>query len=280
MKPSVTRDIRVLFPLPIATIASQSSMASLPPLFVQMSREFGVSVGSIGLVRAVSAASAVLCTLLVGGWIHRNGARQVMIAGGAFAAGGALICALAPELVVLALGQAIVGIGICCLLSSGFAGAGEFFAPEARDWAVGWIVALQSLAWIVGVPLVGLLADHVGWRAAFAVPVAFSLIAMLSAMLFAPKIGRDAKAVDERSGLLAALADGPARRWTLGELLAFAIWTAEITYVAAFYIETYGLSESVVGILLPTGSLTFLIGSALAERVGQRYSRAAVLTGA
>jgi predicted MFS family arabinose efflux permease len=274
---SATRDIRLLFPLPLATIASQSSMASVPPLFVAISDDFGVSVGSVGMVRSVSAAGAVLMTLLVGGWIHRHGARQVMILGGLLAATGALASGLAPGIEALAAGQLIVGAGIACLLSSGFAGAGEFFAPEARNWAVGWITALQSLAWIVGVPIVGLLAEHVGWRAGFAVPAGFALIAAASAILFAPKLDRDLKAADERTGLFAALADGAARRWTLGELIAFAVWTGEITYIAAFYIETYGLSEAAVGVLLPTGSLAFMVGSTLANRIAGRYSRRSVL---
>ena len=278
MRPSPDRDIRLLFPLPIATIASQSSMASVPPLFVAISAEFDVSIGTAGQIRSVSAASAVLCTLLVGGWIHRHGARAVMILGGLLAAIGAGLCAAAPTFALLAAGQVVVGAGICCLLASGFAGAGEFFSPETRDWAIGWVVALQSLAWIVGVPLVGLLADHVGWRAGFAVPAAFSLIAMTSAILFAPKLDRDVRALDERTGLFAALADRSARRWTIGELLAFAVWTAEITYIASFYIETYGISESLVGILLPTGSVAFLVGSALAERTALRISRRAMLT--
>lgn len=277
MQPSPNRDIRLLFPLPIATIASQSSMASVPPLFVAIGRDFGVSVGTVGQVRSVSAASAVACTLLVGGWIHRHGARPVMVAGGLLAAGGALLCAAAPGFVMLALGQMVVGAGICCLLSSGFAGAGEFFAPESRDWAIGWIVALQSLAWILGVPLVGVLAEQFGWRTAFAVPAGFALLAATSAAVFAPKVERDPAAIDERTGLLAALADRGARRWTIGELIAFAVWTGEITYVAAFYMETYGISEGLVGVLLPTGSMAFFVGSALAERTGRSSSKSGVL---
>ena len=145
-------------------------------------------------------------------------------------------------------------MGICCLLASGFAGAGEFVAPETRDWAIGWVVALQSLAWIVGVPLVGLLAEDFQLvRAGFIVPAVFSLIAAGSAMFVAPKIEKDPMAVDERTGLLSALADKSARRWTIGELVAFAVWSAEITYVAAFYIQSYDLSVAVVGVLLPTG---------------------------
>jgi predicted MFS family arabinose efflux permease len=278
MRPSPHRDLRLLFPLPLATIASQSSMASVPPLFVQISDQFGVSIGTVGQVRSLSAASAVLTTLLVGGWIHRHGARPVMIAGGLIAATGALVSGTAPVFAMLGVGQLIVGIGICCLLASGFAGAGEFFAPETRDWAVGWVVALQSLAWIVGVPLVGLLADTFTWRAGFIVPAAFSLIAAGSAMLFAPKIEKDPLAVDERTGLLAALSDKSARRWTIGELIAFAVWTAEITYIASFYIQTYDLSVAVVGVLLPTGSLAFLIGSALTERMARSYPRSWLLT--
>jgi predicted MFS family arabinose efflux permease len=274
---SPDRDIRLLFPLPIATIASQASMASVPPLFVLISKEYDVSIGTVGQMRSLSALSAVACALLVGGWIHRNGARPVMIAGGLLAALGALVCAVGPTFIWLGIGQAVVGIGICCLLSSGFAGAGEFFSPEARDWAIGWVVALQSMAWIVGVPLVGFLAEHYGWRAGFAVPGAFSLIAAGSAIAFAPKIDRDPNAVDERTGLLAALADKSARRWTIGELLAFAVWTAEITYIAAFYIETYDLSEAVVGLLLPSGSVAFLVGSAAAERFAKTISRRTIL---
>lgn len=277
MSRSPDRDIRLLFPLPIATIASQSSMASVPPLFVGIGDQFNASIGTVGQVRSISAFSAVFTALMVGGWIHRHGARPVMIAGGLLAAAGALVSAVAPSLVVLGLGQAIVGIGIACLLSSGFAGAGEFFSPEARDWAIGWVVALQSLAWIIGVPLVGILADAFSWRAGFAVPIAFCLFAATSAMLFAPKMKKRPMAIDERAGLFEVLRDRNGRRWTIGELFAFGVWTAEITYIAAFYIETFDLSTAVVGILLPTGSLAFLIGSALTERTAARFSRRSIL---
>lgn len=253
-------------------------MASLPPLFVEIADQFHVSIGTVGQVRSVSALTAVVCALLVGGWIHRHGARPVMIAGGLLAALGALVSGLASSLVFLGAGQAIVGVGICCLLSSGFAGAGEFFAPESRDWAIGWVVALQSLAWIVGVPLVGILAEAFSWRAGFIVPATFCLIAAGSAVLFAPKFEQDPKAIDESAGLIAALQDKYGRRWTIGELLAFAVWTAEITYIAAFYIEKYDLSEAVVGFLLPTGSLAFMVGSTLSERAARVWSRKRILT--
>jgi predicted MFS family arabinose efflux permease len=277
--PSPDRDIRLLFPLPLATIASQSSMASIPPLFVGMSDDFDVSIGQVGQVRSISALTAVLATLAVGGWIHKRGARPVMLIGGLLGALGALLSAISPDLAAFGVGQAVTGIGICFLLSSGFAGAGEFFGPEARDWAIGWVVALQSLAWIIGVPIVGFLAEAFSWRYGFAVPMFFCLVAAGSAILFAPKLDPHIRAQDERTGLLAALADRGGRRWTIGEMLAFAVWTAEITYIAAFYSEEFSLSEATVGLLLPLGSLAFMIGSSTAARAGERWPRRLLLVG-
>lgn len=276
MAPTPNRDIRLLFPLPLATIASQSSMASIPPLFVGISASFDTTIGTVGQVRSISALTAVIATLLVGGWIHKRGARPVMLAGGVLGASGALLSALAPSLVFFGVAQAVTGVGICFLLSSGFAGAGEFFAAGARDWAIGWVVALQSLAWIVGVPIVGLLAE-ISWHYGFLVPMFFCLVAAGSALLFAPNLDPDLRAADERTGLLAALADRGGRRWTIGEMLAFAVWTGEITYIAAFYSEEFGLSEALVGILLPLGSAAFMAGSTTAARAGARWSKRLLL---
>lgn len=254
-------------------------MASIPPLFIGISKDFDTTIGTVGQVRAISALTAVLATLLVGGWIHKRGARPVMLIGGVLGALGALLSAIAPDLAAFGVGQAVTGIGICFLLSSGFAGAGEFFAPEARDWAIGWVVALQSLAWIVGVPIVGLLAEAFGWRYGFIVPAFFCLVAAGAAMLFAPRLDPHLRAADERTGLLAALADRGGRRWTIGELLAFAVWTAEITYIAAFYSEEFNLTEAVVGFLLPLGSVAFMVGSATAARAGEKWPRRLLLIG-
>lgn len=275
--PSPERDIRLLFPLPLATIASQSSMASIPPLFVGISQSYDTTIGTVGQVRAISALTAVLATLLVGGWIHRHGARPVMLAGGVMGAAGAALSGLAPSLVVFGVAQAVTGIGICFLLSAGFAGAGEFFAAGARDWAIGWVVALQSLAWIVGVPIVGVLAETFSWHYGFIVPAFFCLVAAGAAALYAPRLNPDLRAADERTGLLAALADPGGRRWTIGEMLAFGVWTAEITYIAAFYSEEFNLSEALVGVLLPLGSLAFMLGSTTSNRLGARWSKRVLL---
>ena len=267
---------RLLIPLVLATVASQSSMATVAPLFIKIGQTFDLSIGAVGQIRTVSAIAAVLATFKVGGLIDRFGVRPVLMAGGALAALGAIGSAAAPTFVALLGAQVVVGVGIACLLSSGFAGASEFFPSSQRNRAIGWVVGLQSIAWVVGIPIVGILADAYSWRASFiGVPAAFAIAAMLTAFFIAPK-KTDGQAADH-VGLLTALTDKSARRWTIAELIAFATWTAEITYVAAFYHVQYGLTATQIGFLLPTGSVTFLFGSAMASRFGDRAVRSRLL---
>ena len=64
----------------------------------------------------------------------------------------------------------MTGAGVACLLSAGFAGVAATFDDRDAAWAMGYVVGAQSLAWIVGNPLIGLLADAGGWRLAYVVP--------------------------------------------------------------------------------------------------------------
>jgi predicted MFS family arabinose efflux permease len=71
--------------------------------------------------------------------------------------------------------------------------------------------------------------------------------------------------------------DRSARRWAVAELVAYAAWTAELTYAGAFYIQTYGVGESSVGFLLAVGSVAFLIATMSAHRVARRFDRRPVI---
>jgi predicted MFS family arabinose efflux permease len=64
--------------------------------------------------------------------------------------------------------------------------------------------------------------------------------------------------------------DPSARRWTIAEFVAYSAWTAELTYIGAFYVQTYGIEESVVGFLLAIGSVAFLISTLGTDRLVRR----------
>jgi predicted MFS family arabinose efflux permease len=272
---------RRLLPLVLATIATQSAIVVLAPLVVEIGRDLGASVSGIGLARSVLAATAVAVSLAIGPLIDRVGVRPLLIAGAALALAGAGATAAAPSLPFFYAGQAVTGAGVACLLSAGFAGVAAFFPQPDAAWAMGYVVGAQSIAWIVGNPVIGLLADSGSWRLSYAVP-AFMAALALAAGLAAPRDEGPGHTEDDGTlaGLGAVFRDPSARRWTVAEVVAYSAWTAELTYAGAFYIQSYGVSEAAVGVLLSVGSLVFLAASLNTARVTARFRRRRVIVAA
>ena len=261
---------RKLLPLVLATTATQSSIVVLTPIVVAVSEDLGASVSAVGQARTVLAAVACLAAFRAGSLIDRFGVRPLIIAGSLFAFAGAVATALAPSLPFFYLGHAVAGMGVAALLSAGFAGVSAYFPERDAAWALGYVVGSQSIAWIVGNPIIGLLTDWGSWRLAYVVPSAIALLA-LAAGLAAPKPRESRPAAG--GGIGGVARDPSARRWAIAELVAYAAWTAELTYAGAFYIETYGVSESSLGFLLAIGSLAFLAATLASHRVAARWNR-------
>ena len=204
------RPWRRLLPLVLATAATQASIVVLAPLVVEIGRDLGGSVSAVGLARSVLAGTAVAVSLAIGPLIDRIGVRPLIVRGAAIAVAGAGLTAAAPSLALFYAAHAVTGAGVACLLSAGFAGVAASFADDEAAWAMGWVVGAQSLAWIVGNPIIGLLAEAGSWRLSYAVPGAIALVA-LAAGLAAPRaagtVAAEGEGASIRDGLAAVFRD-------------------------------------------------------------------------
>ena len=265
---------RPLIPLVLSTIAAQSSIVVLVPIVVEVGRDLDASVSAVGQARTVLAVTAVVAALLIGPLIDRLGVKPLLTWGSALALLGAGASAAAPSLVFYLLAHVITGTGVACLLSAGFAGVGAWFPEGEMARPMGFVVGAQSVSWIIGNPIIGILTDTISWRAAYAVPGVICMASLVAAWL--SPAGRDAAvelASGEREGLRAVFRDRSARRWTIAELVAYSAWTAELTYIGAFYIQTYDISESTVGFLLAVGSIAFAISTLSTAALTERFQR-------
>ena len=271
---------RRLLPLVLATTATQASIVVLAPLVVEIGRDLGASVSAVGVARSVLSGTAVVVSLAIGPLIDRIGVRPLIVRGALIVLAGAAATAAAPSLGWFYAAHAVTGAGVACLLSAGFAGVASSFEDRDAPWAMGYVVGAQSLSWIVGNPIIGLLAESGSWRLSYVVPAAIALGA-LAAGLAAPQargtVAARGETASVRQGLAAVFRDPSARRWTIAELVAYSAWTAELTYAGAFYIERYGVGEATVGVLLAVGSVVFLASSLNTARLVRRAARRPVL---
>ena len=280
---------RRLLPLVLATTATQASIVVLAPLLVEIGHSLDASVSAVGLARSVLAGTAFAGSLAFGPLIDRLGVRPLIVRGAALGLAGAAATALAPTLAVFYAAHVVTGLGVGCLLSAGFAGVASYFSGREMAWAMGYVVGAQSLAWIVGNPIVGTLA-HVGsWRLSYVVPASVCLAALVAGLMLR-STGmplRTAAAIPDddapprpepiSEGLRAVFADRSARRWTISELVAYSAWSAELTYAAVFYIRNYDTSVGTIGFLLAGGSLIFLLSSLNTARITTRFTRKPLL---
>lgn len=288
--PTVSR-FRRLLPLVLATTATQASIVVLAPLLVEIGHSLGASVSAVGLARSVLAGTAFAGSLAIGPLIDRIGVRPLIVRGGILALAGVVATAAAPTLAVFYAAHVVTGLGVACLLSAGFAGVATYFSGREMAWAVGYVVGAQSLAWIVGNPIVGTLAEVGSWRLSYVVPASVCLAALVAGLALrspgVPAAGgggmRDtADAAPPRpepisEGLRAVFADRSARRWTISELVAYSAWSAELTYAAVFYIRNYDTGVGTIGFLLAGGSLVFLLTSLNTARLTTRFARKPLL---
>ena len=225
-----------------ALAASQAALVVLNPLLPDVARDLHVSVATAGQLRTVSGLAAGAAALATGFLAARVGLRGLMLGALVILAFGSLVCALAPDFAVLAVAQVLVGVGIGVSYSAAIAATAEWSTEANRSRVLALTLLGPPLAWIVGMPLVGILGE-LDWRLAWlVVPVAMALVAL--ALLLRQPATPPASA---RAGLRSVLAYPGVARWTTGELFAFSGWAGALVYMGALLVESYDLSIAATG---------------------------------
>jgi predicted MFS family arabinose efflux permease len=126
----------------------------------------------------------------------------------------------------------------------------------------------QPAAWIVGMPILGIVGER-SWRLGWLVlPFAAALAAGVLIARRAPR-SSDTVAAAPRE----AIADPALRRWLLSELLANAGWAGTLVYAGALFAETYHSSARATGVLLAGGASAYVLGNVLSRRLARTPSQ-------
>ncbi|MGE5282379.1 MAG: MFS transporter [Chloroflexota bacterium] len=242
--------------------AVQAGVIALSPVLAHVAADFGVSTATAGQLRSVSGLVAGLVAVSMGRLASRFGLREMLIAGLATLAGGSLLSAAAPSFAVLAAAQVAVGAGIALILSGALAAAAEWSVPERRAHVLSWTLLGQPFAWIVGMPVIGLLGA-ISWRWGWiAVPFAAAVLALVAIAARPADHRREPRVRTWR--MLAD--DRVVAGWALGELFAWSAWAGALVYAGALFVESYGVSTATAGVLLGLAAVAYLPGNMLARR--------------
>jgi MFS transporter, DHA1 family, inner membrane transport protein len=225
----------------MSVFTSQAAVLVLSPILVMIAEDLDVSTAVAGQLRIVAAPVAALVAVGLATFGGALPLRRILLASTGLVAVGSLASAIANSFLTLALGQLPLWIGVAGLVVGGIGAAGAWTAPEDRAHVAARALAGAPAAWIVGMPLIGVVAG-VSWRLAFP----------------------------------ALLRKQGASKWAVGEILMMSAWAGTLVFSGALFIETYGTSSRATGLLLAAVAASYLWGNALAGRIREecRLARA------
>jgi predicted MFS family arabinose efflux permease len=247
----------------LCLFASQSAVIVMSPVLADVARDLHVSIAAAGQLRTLTGLAAGATALALGSVAARVGlGRQLLLASGVLAI-ASVASAAAPTIALLALAQVPVGVAVAVLTSAGTLASAEWVKPDLRTRTLSWALVGQPAAWIVGMPLVGVLGER-SWRAGWlALPVA---AAVAAAILVAPRAA-EPPARSRPVRARAVLADRGLARWLASELLANAAWAGTLVYAGALFAESYGASTGATGCLLAVAAVAYVAGNLTCRRL-------------
>jgi predicted MFS family arabinose efflux permease len=259
----------------LALFASQASVLVLSPILSDIADDFGVSIARAGQLRILAAPLAAVVAVAAGRSLARWSPRALLLVAAVLLAGGSVASAAAPSFEVLALAQVPVWAGISTMIAAGVAATAAWSAPEQRSRTVARALAGPPAAWIVGMPLIGLVAEA-HWRLTF---LAFPLPAALLALAAVAARPSDRPIAGAGASLRNLLRQVDARRWAVGELAANSAWAGMLVFSGALFTEVYGTSPTTTGLVLAAAAASYLAGNQWAGRRKPVRARRAMIDG-
>jgi len=248
-------------------LATDLYLAALPAIRA----DYGVPVGVVQLTLSLVVFSFGLSQLLWGPAADRFGRRPVVVAGFVLYTGGALLGAAAPTIEVLIGARVAQGLGVAAAMVCGRAVVRDLFDPRRGTHVMA--VAMTVLACMTMlVPVTGaLLATRFGWRATLLAMALFGAATLALVLLRVPETVPARQPDALRLGPLfrgygLILRHPGFRAWTLLNSAGYAANFGFFSSSAYLFIETFGVSRAVFGLLIGGASVTYMAGTILCRR--------------
>jgi MFS transporter, DHA1 family, inner membrane transport protein len=267
------RQYRGMFSRPAPTLfitqfAAMAGFLAPVPVLPRIAEDLGVSIAAAGQLRTLSGLAAGVAALGAGVLAHRLGVRRLLLAGLCLIVFGSAMSALAPSFVVLAAAQPPLGAGIAMVLAGGWSAAAAWAPATGRARLLAWAIVGQPAAWVVGMPVIGLVTAG-SWRWAW---VAVPLVSAVCGGVAVARRPPDTPGSSPARSPARALYRAPnVAAWALSELLTYSAWGAVLVYTGALLLESYQLAPDHAGMMLGAAAAGFLPGTFLARRWAERH---------
>jgi predicted MFS family arabinose efflux permease len=264
-------DRRVLLGvLGILTFAAVYNGLVVSPVLEPLAAEFGLSVGTAGLAVAAYGAPGIVVALAAGPYSDRIGRKPFLVAGPAVMGIATLVAAVAPTFGVLVAARICSGIGAAVIFPNANATVADTFPFHERGRAIAAVIAMNTMASVVGVPIAGIVSEATSWRVSVGIVGLLSLVAAGVVWVRLPNAQGTNREARIRALYALILRDRSAISAVASSFLGALYWFTWATYLVVFFQRTFGLSEGLASTVALSQGLGVIIGSQVGARLGVR----------
>ncbi|MFN4900559.1 MAG: multidrug effflux MFS transporter [Betaproteobacteria bacterium] len=243
---------------------------------------FNASQPAVQLTFSVYVMTYGGLQLLYGPLSDRFGRRPVLLTGLCCAGIGAVLAALANDIVTLTVARAIQGAGSAAGIAIGRALVQDLFGGSDRTRVMAFVGMALGVTPPLGTVIGGAIHEWLGWRANFVLMAVLSLVLFITAARLLP-VNQKAKAADRQ-------------HWILEMLTAYATLLRQpgfLAYVtllgsttAVFYVflsgapsvlKSYDVGPAGVGWYIMAGPIFYILGNFLTSRLVRTVGESSIM---
>ncbi|MCP3392076.1 MFS transporter [Bradyrhizobium sp. CCGB12] len=213
-----------------------------------ISRDLSISTSAAGWIISIYAICYAFFAPLNAWTFKTMSRRNVQILSVSIFIVGNLVCAIAPNLLILAAGRVVSAYGAAMFTPAANALATELLLPARKGIALSLIFGGMTVSQVAGVPATSWIADAIGWRYAFVFVVIAGLLALL---ISTPMMsGIAAKAPEHEKGL--ASKDFPK---IIYGVLSVTLFVVVSEFVVYSYVSVFITGSLLAGVPLLSAAL-------------------------
>ena len=246
----------------------------LGPLLVDIANEFDTSVAVAGQLAAATFLSWAIFAPLIGPFSDSLGRRLVALTGLGVMGVCISSAAFAPNFIVLMFLLMGTGLGGSMIPPNSMAAISDVVSPEKRGRAIGVAQGIMASAVVVGVPVVAVLTSVADWRLPFLVVGGLLLATFALSWLWYPKSPNTGPRSFSYLSRFKELGSIPVFR--VGMLANFSqriAFYAVLGYLAAYLIDSYGVSVGETALPLAVVGAGAVIGSLFGGMIASHQKR-------
>jgi len=190
---------RITLPLAAINFLNQCNRGMVATIGPLLAIEFGLSAAQLGLLAACFFAAYAVAQLPIGVALDLHGPRRVQSTLAVVSAAGFVLCALAPDVMVLALGRILCGLGLAAGLMAMLKANTQWYPKERVAAVTGAGLFLAGMGGMAATVPVHWALPGLGWRGIFVLLAGLAVCAAVWIRIAVPDRRPTAVAPQRRS---------------------------------------------------------------------------------